>query len=64
MVLISEKLQKLKHFVFPSYDILNIVNVIKKMTVKDLMEFIYENCCQRIGLTKAESNKKSLKRFN
>ena len=36
--------------------ILNVVNVIKKMTVKDLMEFIYENCCQGIGLTKAESN--------
>lgn len=36
--------------------ILNIVNVIKKMTVKDLTEFIYENCCQRIGLTKVESN--------
>ena len=33
---------------------LNIENIIKKMVVKDLMEFIYESYYKRINFTKAD----------
>ena len=31
---------------------LNIVSVLKKMTIRELREFIYENYCKRVGFSK------------